>query len=177
MTVGKTSALVAGFVGALALGIAIGPAVQDRLVDRSESVITSDAPAPETAKAPAPVNAPAPVRARRERPAPAARTVPPGAVETVAVDVWEPELRDRAQAVLNRGTRLEIAAQDFADAEEFMTVAHAARNTGVPFMVLKHRVVNEQQTLADAIRDSKPDLNAQAEVSRARAAARADLAG
>lgn len=96
---------------------------------------------------------------------------------TVAVDVWEPELRDRAQAVLNRGTRLEIAAQDFADAEEFMTVAHAARNTGVPFMVLKHRVVNEQQTLADAIRDSKPDLNAQAEVSRARAAARADLAG
>jgi len=177
MTVGKASALVAGFVGAVALGIAIGPAVQDRFVDSSarDSVAASDAPAPATARAAA--DSPTPARTRPERPARPARGLPPGAVETVAVDVWEPELRDRAQAVLNRGARLEIAAQDFSDAEEFMTVAHAARNTGVPFMVLKHRVLNERQTLAEAIRDSKPDLNARAEVSRARAAARADLAG
>ena len=31
MTVGKASALAAGFVGALALGVAIGPTVHDRL--------------------------------------------------------------------------------------------------------------------------------------------------
>jgi hypothetical protein len=58
-----------------------------------------------------------------------------------------------------------------------MTVAHAARNSGVPFMVLKHRVLNEKRTLADAIGEAKPDIDARAEVARARAAARSDLAG
>ena len=95
---------------------------------------------------------------------------------TVAVDMWEPELRDRAKAVLNRGTKIDMAAADFATAEEFMTVAHAARNTQVPFMVLKHRVLNEQRSLAEAIHESKPDLDAKAEADRAREAARADVA-
>ena len=102
------------------------------------------------------------------RPAPA----PAGSVTTVAVDMWEPELRDRAKAVLNRGTKIELAAADFATAEEFLTVAHAARNTQVPFMVLKHRVLNEQRTLADAIHELKPELDAKAEAARAREAAR-----
>lgn len=96
---------------------------------------------------------------------------------TVPVGMWEPEFRDRAKTVLNPGARLELAAEDFSSAEEFMTVAHAARNTGVPFMVLKHRVLNERQTLADAIGESKPDVDAKAEVARAREAARADLVG
>ena len=56
-----------------------------------------------------------------------------------------------------------------------MTVAHAARNTKVPFMVLKHRVLNEGQSLADAIHEFKPALDAKAEVQRARVAARTDL--
>ena len=42
-------------------------------------------------------------------------------------------------------------------------------------MVLKHRVVNEGRTLAEAIHESKPELDAKAEVARARAAAQADL--
>ena len=57
-----------------------------------------------------------------------------------------------------------------------MTVAHAARNTSVPFVVLKHRVLNEGQTLAEAIEEFKPNLDAKAEVARARAEAQADLA-
>ena len=73
----------------------------------------------------------------------AAPRKPAGAVETVAVSMWEPEFRDRVKAVLNPGAKPEIAAADFANAEQFMTVAHAARNTQVPFMVLKHRVLNE----------------------------------
>jgi hypothetical protein len=44
-------------------------------------------------------------------------------------------------------------------------------------MVLKHRVLNEGQTLAEAIHEAKPELNAKAEVARARAAAEADLEG
>ena len=62
-------------------------------------------------------------------------------------------------------------------AEQFVTVAHAARNTQVPFVVLKDRVLNEGQTLAEAIHEFKPELDAKAEVVRARAAAQADLSG
>jgi len=79
--------------------------------------------------------------------------------------------------LLNRGAKMELAAADFEDAEEFVTVAHAARNTNVPFAVLKHRVLKEGQTLAEAIHQAKPELDAKAEVARARAAARSDLAG
>jgi hypothetical protein len=79
------------------------------------------------------------------------------------------------KAVLNPGAKPEIAAADFDGAEQFLTVAHAARNTDVPFMVLKDRVVNQGQSLAQAIHELRPDLDARAEVTRARAAAREDL--
>jgi hypothetical protein len=82
----------------------------------------------------------------------------------------------RLKPVLNRGARMDVAAQGFRSAEEFATVAHAARNTNVPFMVLKHRVLVEGRTLADAIRESKPDVDARAEVAKAAAAAKSDIA-
>jgi len=97
------------------------------------------------------------------------------AVRSIEVSFWEPELRNRVKAVLNPGSRLEIAAADFDSSEEFVTVAHAARNTDVPFMVLKDRVLNQGQSLAKAISDIKPGLDGQSEVKRARAAARSDL--
>ena len=56
-----------------------------------------------------------------------------------------------------------------------VTVAHAARNTQVPFMVLKDRVVNRNQSLAEAIHEFKPDLDAKADVKRARVEALSDL--
>ena len=84
-------------------------------------------------------------------------------------------IENRVKAVLNPGTRIELAAADFRTAEEFMTVAHAARNTKVPFMVLKHRVLTEGQSLEDAIRASKPDIDARTEALRARGEARADI--
>jgi len=55
-------------------------------------------------------------------------------------------------------------------------VAHAARNTKVPFMVLKHHVLQEKHSLAEAIRTANPSLDANAEVRRARTEARSDLA-
>ena len=96
-------------------------------------------------------------------------------IHTIAVSVWEPELRDRVKAVLNPGSNLEVAVADFDSFEQFMTVAHAARNTKVPFMVLKDRVLNRGQSLAEAIREFKPELDVKAEATRARAAARSDL--
>ena len=69
-----------------------------------------------------------------------------------------------------------MAADGFRSAEQFATVAHAARNTEVPFMVLKHRVLNEGKSLAQAIRESKPAIDAANEASQARAQARSDIA-
>ena len=89
--------------------------------------------------------------------------------------MWEPELRERVKDVLSPGTDLELAAADFDDSEQFVTVAHAARNTRVPFMVLKDGLLHRGQSLAETIREFKPELNAKAEVRRARTAARADL--
>jgi hypothetical protein len=78
--------------------------------------------------------------------------------------------------VLARGTKLPVAAEGFTDAEQFATIAHAARNTQVPFILLKHRVLVEGLSLEAAIAASKPDLDARSEVQRARAAAKSDIA-
>ena len=186
MTVGKASALAAGFVGAVALGVAIGPAVHDKWSAASTSeparaaIVTESAPAEAPAKARTRrVAAAAPSRPAAEalRDEFAAPPKPAGAVSSVAVAVWEPELRDRVKAVLSPGTKIELAAEDFETPEQFVTVAHAARNTSVPFVLLKHRVLSEGKSLAEAIHELKPELNAKAEIERARDAARSDLAG
>ena len=46
-------------------------------------------------------------------------------------------------------------------------MAHAARNTDIPFMVLKHRVLAEGKPLAAAIAELKPELNEVEEANRA----------
>jgi hypothetical protein len=178
MTFGKAGLLTAGFVATFALGVMTGPTIRDNWYGM-------DAPAQAVAAQPAEASAPAPVKA--ERPATRARASSSRAPEAVgakkasntihsiAVELWEPEMRDRAKAVLNRGARLEVAAADFDSSEQFMTVAHAAHNTKVPFMVLKDRVLNQDQSLAEAIRELNPELDATAEVTRARAAAQSDL--
>jgi hypothetical protein len=116
-------------------------------------------------------------RARVARRSTADRSVSAKARAAVAVPATEPALQDRLKPVLNRGTKMDIAAAGFASGEQFATIAHAARNTSVPFMVLKHHVLDEGRPLADAISQYKPGLDAKAEVARARDAARADLAG
>jgi hypothetical protein len=68
-----------------------------------------------------------------------------------------------------------LASNGFPSAEQFATVAHAARNTQVPFVLLKHRVLTEGRSLSAAIREFKPELDARREVTRARAEARSDI--
>ena len=184
MTVGKASALAAGFVGAVALGVAIGPAVHDKWSAASTqeparaAMVTESTPAPAPPKArPRRATSTTAAASREEREEFAVPHKPAGAVSSVAVAVWEPELRDRVKKVLNPGTKIELAAEDFETPEQFVTVAHAARNTSVPFVLLKHRMLSEGKTLAEAIAELKPGLNAKAEVERAREAARSDLAG
>jgi hypothetical protein len=172
MTVGKAAALTALFVGAVALGIAIGPSVTDRFSDR-DTPASAQSATPAAERAPAPSKAPARAKAPRPRTDTASRET---SAPAMMIPVSEPRLHDRLKPVLNRGTRMEVAAEGFRSAEEFATVAHAARNTNVPFMVLKHRVLSEGRTLAEAIHETKPDIDAKAEVRRARMAAKSDLA-
>jgi hypothetical protein len=181
MTWVKASALTAGFVGAVALGAAIGPSITERLSDREKSATVTESPAAADQAKPAAERAPR-ARAASRTASTAAKTTAdaPVAVAANAVRADEPRVQERLKPVLNRGTKMEVAAQGFLTAEEFATVAHAAKNTSVPFMVLKHRVLSEKRPLedsvADAIRDLKPELNAKAEVARAKSDAKADLA-
>lgn len=159
MTTAKTLALTAGLAGAIALGVWAVPRVMD---NQSRS---TDAAVAEVAEPAAPVADKAPARRR----APRERTV-------AMLPASAPALHKTLKPVLSRGTRMEVAAEGFSSAEQFATVAYAARNTEVPFMVLKHRVLEERKSLAAAIRESKPGINAAAEVLKARAEARRDVA-
>ena len=165
MTMGKMTALAFGLVGGFALGVWTGPYLVER-ADRDESAVHQTVVVPSTPAAPS-----APAGEAKARPA-----RPRAAAPTARVDVTEPALHARLKPVLNRGANLAVAADGFRSAEEFATVAHAARNTEVPFMVLKHRVLHEGKSLAQAIRESKPAIDAANEASQARAQARSDIA-
>ena len=164
MTMGKMTALGLGFVGAFALGVWTGPHIMQR-VDREASAVHETVAVPgsqsEAAK-------PASEASTATRRAPVARTA--------RVEVTAPALQDRLKPVLNRGANMAVAADGFHSAEQFATVAHAARNTDVPFLLLKHRVLNEGKSVAEAIRESKPAVNAAVEADLARAQARSDVA-
>jgi hypothetical protein len=162
MTFAKMTAISLGFVGAFALGVWTGPNIVQRSADATmasddASVIWGSGLPPET-----------------ERATNAAATRP--AAKTAGVDVSAPDLQQRLKPVLNRGANMAMAAEGFRSAEQFATVAHAARNTQVPFVLLKHRVVNEGKSVAEAIRESKPAVNAAVEANLARAQARSDIA-
>jgi len=170
---GTTSAAVLGLVGGIALGVWVGAEMTSGRTAEAPVAVeqTVAAPAPEPVKA-------TPRRARVVRPT-AAEAAPatasaPKLVMTIPVSA--PELHDRMKPVLARGTKIPLAVEGFKDAEQFATIAHAARNTQVPFILLKHRVLAEGQSLEEAILASKPDLDAATEVALARSEAKADIA-
>ena len=182
MTVGKASAMTAAFIGVFVLGVAVGPSMKDLFADRGPRAAVEPAATTATSvadQAPAPAQARSTPRARAKAstenaaaPSSARRTTPAPS----AMSASEPRLHARLKPVLNSGARMAVAAEGFRSGEEFAAVAHAARNTNVPFMVLKHRVVDEGRTLEAALRDVKPDVDAKAEVARAQAAAKSDVA-
>ncbi len=165
MTFGKATLLTVGFAGALAIGIGTGLSIANhRESTTADSVTVASAPA-------------APIAAERStEPAPARRADAVPAVATRHVPPQSPELEHRLKPLLNQGTRMDSAAEGFKDWRDFATIAHASHNTKVPFVVLKHHVLNEGRTLASVISEFKPDLDAKAEASRAREEASQDLA-
>lgn len=153
----RTSRVVLGVVAAFAFGMIAG-AQLERPSTPSMSQALEAAPAVVSAPAPATLAA----RARAVR----LERVPPATA---------PAVQQHVKRLLNAGTNPEMAAEGFGNARELMTVAYAARNTDIPFVLLKHRVLRERMSLASAIQQSRPELDEVAEVNRARAEARADL--
>ena len=162
MTFGKGVALIGGFIGAFTLGVITAPYIYD---DGEVATFTAVSQEPEEPVTPVPAKPRAAVAPRV-----AARAAAPAIAPSAT------ELHAQLKPLLNKGADMAMAADGFRSAEQFAAVAHAARNTQVPFVLLKHRVLTEGKTLAAAIRESKPDMNAEAEANRAFAEARSDLA-
>ena len=163
MTSGKAALLTIGIAGALAIGIGLSIA-NHRDSTTPDSATVANAPS-------------APVATDRStKPAPARRADAVTPVAMRPVPPRSPELEHRLKPLLSRGTNMDAAAEGFTDWRDFATIAHASHNTQVPFVVLKHHVLNEGRTLESVISELKPDLDAKAEVSRAREEASQDLA-
>ena len=159
MSFTKASLVSLGLVCAFALGLSLGPKFSENGVVTIEPVVSA-APA---AAVDVPVTDPAPV----VRATPRLERVPTASA---------PPVQQHVKQLLNRGADVRKAAEGFPNALQLMTVAHAARNTEIPFVVLKHRVLSEGKPLSAAIAEFKPELNEVEEANRARAEARADLA-
>lgn len=162
------TAVALGVAGAFALGIWSSPAIRGAYTgvsahEAAPAVVSEDAtPAPATPARVKPV-------AREENFGPTVSKV------TLSKLPITDEVRDRVKPLLARGTNLALASEGFSDAEQFAAVAHASKNTGVPFVILKNRVLEQKQSLADAIRMTVATANATVEAERARAEARSDV--
>jgi len=178
MNTSKTSAATLGLVGGVVLGAWIGSELMTSRANAPEPpAVTTEAVQVSPAAAPAPMRATRVTRVART--ASGAAKAPmldstPRLVMTIPVSA--PELHARMRPVLARGTKLPLAVEGFTSAEQFATIAHASRNTQVPFILLKHRVLVEGQSLEEAISASKPEIDARSEVQRARQEAKADIA-
>lgn len=155
MNIMTKSAIAASVLGAFWLGVLVAPHVP--------SSGTSPEPAVEMEARVAAVS----------RPAAAPRPIADSSSRREASDV---EVQRHVKPLLTWGADVKKAAEGFPDAETFMAAAYAAHNTSVPFALLKHRVLTERQTLAAAIRASKPELDAALEADRATLEARSNLA-
>lgn len=178
MSTGKTSAATLGLVGGLALGVWVGSEMMTNREIVSPEPAAVTAPAVQEAAAPATTAKPRRVnRVARAAGVPVVEAPAPGSAPklVMTIPVSAPELHQRMKPVLARGTKLPLAVEGFTSAEQFATLAHAARNTEVPFILLKHRVLTEGQSLEDAIRASKPDIDARLAASRARDEAKSDI--
>jgi hypothetical protein len=164
MTLARTAIVVTAVVAAFGFGVWAGPYLRDKPVTTAEQqtvVESKDASVPVATTG----------RARAAKPT---REVSTPAVAKLSAT--EPELLKQLKPIMNRGTDMDIAAQGFRNAEQFATLAHAARNTEIPFVVLKNRVLEQGKSLAAAIEEFKPKMDGAAEARRASEAARKNIA-
>ena len=168
----KASALAAALFGSMMFGAWVGPYFTDRAQAFGAGDIhlisrPFEAPAPPAPKGPEP-------KTHTDRAHPAA--VPSASAQTTKIPLDDPKLVKRLKPMLTDGADMDVVTSGFRNSEDLAATVHAARNTKVPFMVLKHEVVDEGRTLSAAIHDVKPTADASLEADLARSEARADLA-
>jgi hypothetical protein len=151
------------WVGALVVGVLGAGAV---VANRNRVEVT---PAVPMAAAAEPA---APAVSKAALPLPKTRPAAPAVVPFMMSD----ELALIAKPLLQPGTDLITASEGFSSRESFLSTAYAAKNTGIPFVILKDRVVAQKQSLETAIGEVKPEVNAKAEAARAISAARSEIA-
>jgi hypothetical protein len=183
MRFAKGFALVLAIAGAVGLGVWIGPYITHReatVADTTSSATQTPMASVEKDRTARDARQRA-VTVRRANTAPrsavdATTELTPADARARSIPAAAPALHEQLKPLLNKGADMGIASEDFGTAEQFAAVAHAARNTKVPFMVLKHHVLYEGKSLEDVIHEFKPDLNAAAEAKRARAEAKSEIA-
>jgi hypothetical protein len=160
----------AAVAGAAALTIWIASSTNGREMTTADRAARSE---------PAKKNAAKPARTAPKATATAGEAAPgwpnPSTVIVPSYLVTQPRLADRVQPLLQKGADVQLAAEGFRTPELFAAVAHAAHNLDVPFVVLKHRVLNERLTLSKAIAAVRPDVDADEHASQAMKAGRADV--
>lgn len=153
----KFSARLIAVAGVIASGFILANCNRNEAPEPDATVSAAPAPVVEPAKLP---------------PAPA-----PVVTKAVILETATPNVADKAKAVLAQGTDVDSAIRGFHSPQEFLAVAYASKNLGVPFVLLKDRVLTQKMTLARAITaTSKNTVNATLEAQRAELEARADLA-
>ena len=123
----------------------------------------------------APVERPAGAQDRGRSPSVEQRQVPAAAEQAQGKTAQEqltlnPRLADNVSKLLPAGTDVQAAAAGFNNLGEFVSAVHVSNNLGIPFADLKTRVL-AGDSLGTAIQALKPGVDAQLEVSKARARA------
>jgi hypothetical protein len=169
MGVAKATALGAAIFGSIMFGAWVGPHLTDHAQAFGSADIQLAAPPSQPSDEPSPKKSEPTMRLERLRNAFHAATA-------AAVPLESPDLFKRLKPLLRERAEMDVVVAGFSSAEDLAATIHAARNIKVPFMVLKHAVVDEKQTLAAAIHVAKPAADASLEADLARSEARADLA-
>lgn len=78
--------------------------------------------------------------------------------------------------MLPRGTNLQTAASGFKNLGQFVAAVHVADNIGVPFDMLKSKMVGpHRESMGKAIQQLRSDVNAKEEAKRGDREAKADI--
>jgi hypothetical protein len=104
-----------------------------------------------------PVQRTAPPSAQLSTPAVKAKSAPPQELSPVQQTLQrDPLLAAMVRGRMPIGTNLLMVAAGFDDVPQFVAAVNASKNLGIPFHLLKRRMVNDGMSLRLAIQDMLP---------------------
>jgi hypothetical protein len=104
-----------------------------------------------------------------------AKTTPPKAA-TAKPLVVKPALAGQLQPLLPPNTDIALVSQGFRNLGQFVAAVHVSNNLNIPFDTLRTHLVTDNQSLGQAIKTLKPDVDANGEALKAERQARDTIA-